>query len=111
MELPEKRYYTISEVAELFGVSKSLIRFWDQEFDMLRPHKNSKGERRFTSENIQLLKQIHELVKERGFTLKGARQELQRIRAWDQEKGRVLSDLKAIRHFLAAISRGEEEEA
>ena len=103
MDLSEKRYYTISEVADLLEVSKSLIRFWDQEFEMLRPHKNSKGERRFTPENITLLKQIQELVKERGFTLKGARQELQRMRQWEQEKGQMLTELKEVRSFLSDL--------
>jgi DNA-binding transcriptional MerR regulator len=109
MEQAEKRYYTIGEVADQFGVSKSLIRFWDQEFEMLRPHKNSKGERRFTPENIRLLKQIHGLVKERGFTLKGAQQELYRIRAWESEKVSVVAELREVREFLVNLVEGTEE--
>ena len=62
-----KRYYSISEVADMFEISKSQIRFWEGEFDILKPHKNSKGERRFTKENIAQLKKIYQLVKERGF--------------------------------------------
>jgi len=71
-----KRYYTIGEVAEMFGVSKSLIRYWETEFDMLKPHKNSKGDRLFTRKNIEQFAQIYNLVKEQGFTLEGARKAL-----------------------------------
>jgi DNA-binding transcriptional MerR regulator len=71
-----KRYYTIGEVAEMFGVSKSLIRYWETEFDMLKPHKNSKGDRLFTRKNIEQFAQIYHLVKEQGFTLEGARKAL-----------------------------------
>ena len=62
---PLKRYYSIGEVAEMFDVSKSLIRFWESEFSLLRPHKNSKGDRRFTPQNIEQMRLIYQLVKER----------------------------------------------
>ena len=88
-----KRYYTISEVAEQFDVSKSLIRFWEAEFDVLKPHKNSKGERRFTQENLDQFRMIHHLVKERGFTLAGAKQELK------LEKDRLLQKMDTIRRL------------
>ncbi len=69
INLPEnKRYYTMGEVATAFGVNQSLIRFWDKEFDILRPRKNAKGNRMFTSEDIKNLQLIYHLVKERGFT-------------------------------------------
>jgi DNA-binding transcriptional MerR regulator len=71
-----KRYYTISEVAEMFDVSKSLIRYWEAEFEFLKPHKNSKGDRRFTVQNVEQFSEIYHLVKEKGFTLEGARKEL-----------------------------------
>lgn len=64
-----KRYYTISEVASMFGVSASLIRFWETEFEVLKPHKNARGDRRFTPENIEQIRKVYHLVKERGFTL------------------------------------------
>jgi DNA-binding transcriptional MerR regulator len=108
MEHPEKRYYTIGEIADMFGVSKSLIRFWDQEFDMLRPHKNSKGERRFTAENIRQFELIYELVKERGFTLKGAQQEMHRLRQREKEKSEILQELQEVRDFLRQLSSEEE---
>lgn len=72
----EKLYYSIGEVADMFGVSKSLIRYWETEFSMLKPHKNSKGDRRFTKENIEQLQLIFDLVKNRGFTIEGAKNEI-----------------------------------
>lgn len=73
IELPEKRYYGIGEVANAFGVNTSLIRFWEKEFDVLQPKKNAKGNRKFTPQDIKNLQLIYHLVKERGFTLEGAK--------------------------------------
>ena len=98
-----KRYYTIGEVAELFDVSKSLIRFWENEFDFLKPHKNSKGDRRFTQENLEQLNIIFELVKERGFTLDGAKQEIKRRRTYLKEKQAMLDRLSELRVFLSKV--------
>jgi len=98
-----KRYYSISEVAELFGVSKSLIRFWEGEFDSLKPHKNSKGDRRFTQQNLEQIKEIYHLVKERGFTLSGAKQELKDRHQRDKEKQSVIETLEKIKHMLLEL--------
>ena len=76
LELPEKRYYSIGEVARAFNVNASLIRFWDKEFDVLKPKKNAKGNRMFTPEDVKNLQLIYHLVKERGFTLEGAKTHL-----------------------------------
>jgi len=73
VDLPKKMYYGIGEVAEAFDVNASLIRFWEKEFDILRPKKNAKGNRKFTPEDIKNLELIYHLVKERGFTLEGAK--------------------------------------
>ena len=73
IDLPEKRYYGIGEVAKAFDVNTSLIRFWEKEFDILKPKKNAKGNRKFTPEDVKNLKLIFHLVKERGFTLEGAK--------------------------------------
>ena len=73
IELKEgKRYYSIGEVSKAFNVNTSLIRFWDKEFDILKPKKNAKGNRMFTPEDVKNLQLIYHLVKERGFTLDGA---------------------------------------
>jgi DNA-binding transcriptional MerR regulator len=73
IDLPEKRYYKIGEVAKAFGLNTSHIRFWEKEFDILKPKKNNKGNRLFTAEDLKNLKLIYHLVKEKGFTLEGAK--------------------------------------
>lgn len=98
-----KRYYTIGEVADMFDVSKSLIRYWESEFNYLKPHKNSKGDRRFTPQNIEQLELIFHLVKEREFTINGARLEIKRIQQLKKEKKTMLSRLEALRGFLEEI--------
>jgi len=98
-----KRYYTIGEVADMFDVSTSLIRFWEGEFDFLKPHKNSKGDRRFTLQNIEQLHLIYQLVKERGFTIEGARNEIERTQQWRREKAEVVKKLKGVRDGLMKL--------
>ena len=71
--LPDKRYYSIGEVAKAFEVNTSLIRFWETTFDILKPKKNAKGNRKFTPEDIKNLQLIYHLVKEKGYTLEGAK--------------------------------------
>lgn len=90
IELPEKRYYGIGEVAKAFDVNTSLIRFWEKEFDILKPKKNAKGNRKFTPEDIKNLKLIYHLVKERGFTLDGAKIHLK------ENKQKTLSNFELI---------------
>ena len=91
IELPEKRYYGIGEVAKAFSVNTSLIRFWEKEFDVLKPKKNAKGNRKFTPEDIKNLQFIYHLVKERGFTLESAKTHLK------EEKKETLSNFEIIR--------------
>ncbi|MCG2459795.1 MerR family transcriptional regulator [Flavobacteriaceae bacterium F89] len=90
IELPEKRYYGIGEVANAFGVNTSLIRFWEKEFDVLQPKKNAKGNRKFTPQDIKNLQLIYHLVKERGFTLEGAKTHLK------EEKQKTLTNYDII---------------
>jgi len=90
INLPEKRYYSIGEVAEAFKVNASLIRFWEKEFDVIKPKKNAKGNRKFTPEDIKNLGLIYHLVKERGFTLEGAKTHLK------EEKKQTLSNFEII---------------
>ena len=90
VDLPEKRYYGIGEVAKAFCVKTSLIRFWEKEFDILQPKKNAKGNRKFTPDDIKHLQLIYHLVKERGFTLEGAKIHLK------EEKKQVLSTFEII---------------
>lgn len=104
-DTPLKRYYTIGEVAEMFKVSKSLIRFWESEFEFLRPHKTGKGERRFTPRNIEQFQLIYHLVKERGFTLEGARQEIQRQQELERERQACIDRLVAIKGRLENLRK------
>ena len=76
MPVPEqltKLYYTIGEVAEMFDVNTSLIRFWEKEFSIIQPKKNRKGNRMFTPKDIENLQVIYHLLKERGYTIEGAK--------------------------------------
>lgn len=73
INLPDKLYYSIGEVARAFDVNASLIRYWEQEFPIIKPKKNKKGNRYFTPEDINNFKMIFHLVKEKGYTLDGAR--------------------------------------
>jgi DNA-binding transcriptional MerR regulator len=91
IDLPEKRYYGIGEVARAFNVNTSLVRFWEKEFDVLKPKKNAKGNRKFTPEDIKNLQIIYNLVKERGFTLEGAKIHLK------DNKQKILSRFEIIR--------------
>ncbi len=91
VDLPEKRYYSIGEVAKAFKVNTSLIRFWEKEFEVIKPKKNAKGNRKFTPEDIKNLELIYHLVKERGFTLEGAKTHLK------EEKQKTLSNFDIVR--------------
>lgn len=99
----EKLYYTIGEVAEMFDVSRSLLRYWENEFAFLTPRKNKKGDRLFTKENIQQIQIIYTLVKERGFTLEGAKQELRKEKTSLSEQMDLLSRLQAIQDRLKSL--------
>ena len=71
-----KLFYTIGEVAEMFNVNTSLLRYWESEFPQLKPHKTTKGTRSYTEKDIALLRRIYHLTKECGYTLDGAREQL-----------------------------------
>lgn len=102
----EKLYYSIGEVADMFGVSKSLIRFWETEFDILKPRKNTKGNRLFTKKDIDNFKVIYHLVKEKGFTLDGARKKLKETHPEKLESNVDVSEkLKSLRAFLVELNK------
>jgi DNA-binding transcriptional MerR regulator len=106
IELPEKRYYGIGEVARAFGVNTSLIRFWEKEFDILKPKKNAKGNRKFTQDDIKHLKFIYHLVKERGFTLEGAKIHLKEGKKKSLNNFEIINKLEQIKSQLNKI-KGE----
>ena len=104
----EKKYYSISEVAEILQVNTSLIRFWESEFDIIKPLKNKRGERRFTPKDIQDLKMIYYLVKEKGFTLEGARDHIKNEGNHTQEKIEMIELLKKLKYFLITLRNNLE---
>lgn len=103
VQLPEKLYYSIGEVAEAFDVNTSLIRFWEKEFDALKPKKNAKGNRKFTPKDIKNLELIFYLVKERGFTLEGAKTHLRENKKETLTKYDMIRKLENIKAQLIAL--------
>ena len=96
----EKLFYPIGEVAQMFEVSVSSIRYWEKEFDILKPKKNKKGNRMFTKKDVDNLKIIYHLTKERGFTLEGAKKKLRENKADTIDNVEIINHLKSIRQFL-----------
>ena len=99
----EKKYFSIGEVAEMLNVATSLIRFWESEFDIIKPKKNRKGNRQFTREDIDNVKLIYHLVKEKGYTLQGAKDLLKNGNDALQERIEIIDSLKKIKNFLKEI--------
>jgi DNA-binding transcriptional MerR regulator len=96
----EKMYYKIGEVAKMFNVSTSLIRFWEKEFDIIQPKKNKKGNRLFTPQDVENFHIIYHLVKERGFTLKGAQEKMNQNKQDTVDKVEIVKSLQKIKGFL-----------
>ena len=105
IELPEKRYYGIGEVARAFDVNTSLIRFWEKEFDVIQPKKNAKGNRKFTPKDVQNLQLIYHLVKERGFTLEGAKTHLREERQKTLSNFEIIQKLEGIKELIKIKSQ------
>lgn len=103
LDLPDKRYYSIGELAKAFQVNTSLIRFWEKEFDILKPKKNAKGNRMFTPEDLKNLKIIFHLVKERGFTLDGAKEYLKANPKESLDNFELIKKLESIKTTLLNI--------
>ncbi|MCY1633106.1 MerR family transcriptional regulator [Marinifilum sp. D737] len=99
----EKLYYSIGEVADMFKVNTSLIRYWEKEFDVIKPKKNKKGNRFFTQGDIENFHLIFHLVKERGMTLKGAKQKLKENKEDTENNFTVVSRLQEIKDLLLEI--------
>lgn len=99
----EKLYYSIGEVAEMFNVNTSLIRYWEREFDIIKPKKNKKGNRFFTIDDIEHFNIIYYLVKELGLTLKGAKKKLKENKEGTMNNFEVVKSLKEIKTLLLEI--------
>lgn len=99
----EKVYYSIGEIAEMFGVAPSLIRFWETEFESLRPKKNHKGNRQYSKEDLNDFKLIYHLTKEKGFTIPGAREKIRLEKKKTQDKLEAVRSLEKVRAFLVEL--------
>jgi DNA-binding transcriptional MerR regulator len=99
---PDKRYFSTGEVAELLQVNSSLLRYWEQEFSEIKPMKNGKGDRRYMVKDIEILKKIHYLLKEKGFTIEGAKKELQNT-ADSKNQTLLIEKLKRIKKDLIIL--------
>ncbi|HUH34986.1 MAG TPA: MerR family transcriptional regulator [Moheibacter sp.] len=108
-ELPDKLFYSIGEVAKAFDVNTSLIRFWEKEFDIIQPKKNKKGNRYFTPKDIKNLKLIYHLVKERGYTLEGAKIVLEENSSIKDEV-ELITRMEWIRAELIKLKESLDEE-
>ena len=99
----EKLYYSISEVAERFNLAPSALRFWEKEFDTIKPFKNKKGNRYYTMEDIEHIALINHLVKERGLTLKGAKAKIRENKDEVEHNYEIVLKLQEIREYLLEI--------
>ena len=99
----EKTYYTINEVAEMFNVNASLLRYWEKEFTQIKPYKNKKGDRRFTRQDIETIRKIYILTKEKGYTLQGAKDVLKQDKKEESTNKEVVKRLQKLKERLLEI--------
>ena len=99
----KKLFYSIGEVAKLFNVNASLIRFWEKEFKQISPQKTDSGKRKFTEKDIRIIEKIYDLVKEKGFTLPGAKEELKSNKKTNSKINQIELKLKQIKSTLAQL--------
>ena len=100
LDLPEKRYYTIGEVAKAFEVNTSLLRFWEKEFKEIQPKKKTSGVRKYTPQDVQNIKLIYHLLKEKGMTIEGTKNQLKDSKSSEENKMDVLKKLERIKKEL-----------
>jgi len=101
----EKLYYSMGEVTKMFDVNASLIRFWEKEFDIIKPKKNKKGNRLFTKQDVENLQIIYHLVKERGYTLQGAKDKLRDNKYDVAETVEMVKRLENVKAFLVELKK------
>ncbi len=100
--MTNKLYYTIGEVAQMLDVNPSLLRFWETEFSQIKPSKNKRGVRFYTTADIELLKRIYHLTRDCGYTLDGVRDQLRANTALD-EKMQLVETLTETKEFLLSL--------
>jgi len=99
----EKQYYSISETAEMFEVKTSLLRSWEKEFELLKPFKNKKGTRFFTQKDIEIIRTLLYLTKEKGYTLQGAKDEIRSNLSKTMTQADIIEKLNLVKAFLLEI--------
>ena len=104
-----KLYYSIAEVAEMFDVNQSLLRFWEKEFPQIAPKTNWRGVRQYRKEDVDTIALIYHLVKEKGMTLPGARQKLKDNKEATIRNFEIINRLKEIREELLSIKKELDE--
>lgn len=102
----KKQYYSIGEVAEMFSLNTSLLRYWETEFDILKPRKNRKGDRHFRPEDIKNLSLIHHLLRQRKYTIEGAKDYLKKNKSKAQQNFGIIQRLEKLRGFLLELRAG-----
>lgn len=100
--MEEKLYYSIGEVARMLDVAPSVLRFWENEFSQIKPVKNKRGVRSYTKHDIDLLRRIHYLTRDCGYTLEGAREQM-RTRAMEDPRVELVANLNEVRQFLVSL--------
>ena len=100
-----KLYYSISEVARMFDVNESLLRYWEKEFPMIQPKKAGGNIRQYRKEDIENIRLVYHLVKEKGLTLDGAKQRLKQNRETTVQTAEIVDRLKKVREELAAMRK------
>jgi DNA-binding transcriptional MerR regulator len=101
----DRLYYSIGELSEMFDVAPSLLRYWESEFDFIKPKRNRKGTRFYTSKDIDAIKKIHHLVKTQGYTLEGARKKLKTKDTSINSSVELIERLKHIKSFLKDLKK------
>ncbi|MBP5710970.1 MAG: MerR family transcriptional regulator [Bacteroidales bacterium] len=103
MEEIEKMYFKIGEVAEMFNVNASLLRYWETQFSEIKPFKNKKGDRYYTKNDVETIRTIHYLTKIKGYKLKGVKEALQNNREASDKNAQIVEKLSKIKDFLIEI--------
>lgn len=103
MDEIEKKYFNIRETAEMFNVNTSLLRYWEKEFDEIKPFKNKKGTRFFTQNDIEIIRTIYYLSKEKGYTLQGVKDHLKENRNADITQANLIGSLTKVKDFLLEL--------
>ncbi len=102
----KKQYYSIGQVAAMFHLNASLLRYWETEFDILKPRKNRKGDRHFRPEDIKNLQLIHHLLRQRKYTIEGAKEYLKKNKSKARQNFELIQRLEKLKSFLLQLKAG-----